>query len=169
MRVRRPRSEAAQARQAVTPILPTRNRTGPPTQTGLVAVKRAGGAWLGCHFQHGRARTSGTLSPRMWLGQPAMHARRRHLREPTERRGLRGTLAALVANLNRLMRGWRNDVRVGHSTQTFQDLERSGRQRLGHGLRARVKRGTAPEPLQALYRPRGLAYFSARGRGGTRP
>ena len=56
----------------------------------------------------------------MWPGQKAMKAIRRHMREQTERRGLRGTLTAIVATLNPIIRGWRNDFRVGHSTKKFQ-------------------------------------------------
>ena len=167
--VSRTRSEAEHALQAVTQIVQKRKRTGHPTQTGIVDVTRAGCELLGFHFQTGSARKAGKLIPRMWPGQKAMPAIRSHSREQTERRGLRGTIAAMGAQLNRIIRGWRNYVRVGHATKTFQDLDRDVRQRMGQWLRARLKRGTPPEQLQALYSPRGREYFSARGRGGTRP
>jgi hypothetical protein len=122
--VSRTRSEAAQALQAVTQILQKRKRTGHPTKTGIVDVKRAGCELLGFHFHQGRARKSGTLIPLRWPGQKAMKAIRSHMREQTERRGLRGTLAAMVAKLNRIIRGWRNYFRVGNSTKKFQDLDR---------------------------------------------
>jgi len=167
--VSRTRSEAEQALQAVTQILQHLTRTVPPTKTGLVDVQRAGCEWLGFHVHQGRARKSGKLSPLMWPGQKAMHAIRSHMREPTARRGLRGSRAAMVATRHLIMRGWRNYVRGGHSTKKFQDLDRSVRQRLGPWLRARVKRGTPPAQLQALYSTSGLASFSARGRCGPRP
>lgn len=167
--VSRTRSEAEQALQAVTPILQQLQLTGHPTKTGIVDVKRAGFEFLGFHFHQGSARKSGKLIPLMWPGQQAMQAIRRHIREQTERRGLRGTIAAMVANLTLIMRGWRNSFHVGHSTKKFQDLDRYVRQRVVQWLRARVTRGTPPEPLQALYSTSGLEYFSARGRCGTRP
>ena len=122
--VSRTRSEAEQALQAVTQILQRLKLTVHPTKTGIVDVKRAGFACLGFHCQNGRARTAGKLIPLRWPGQKAMQAIRSHMREQTERRGLRGSLAAMVAQLNRIRRGWRNDFRVGHSTKQCQDLDR---------------------------------------------
>jgi RNA-directed DNA polymerase len=163
------RSEAEQALQAVTQILQKLKLTVHPTKTGIVDVKRAGFEFLGFHFHKGRARKSGKLIPLMWPGQKAMQAIRSHIREQTERRGLRGTIAAMVAKLNLIIRGWRNYFRVGNSTKKFQDLDRYVRQRVVQWLRARLKRGTPPEQLQALYSTSGLEGFSARGRCGTRP
>jgi RNA-directed DNA polymerase len=167
--VSRTRSEAEQALQAVTQILQKLQLTVHPTKTGIVDVKRAGFEFLGFHFHKGRARKSGKLIPLMWPGQKAMKAIRSHIREQTERRGLRGTIAAMVAKLNLIIRGWRNYFRIGNSTKKFQDLDRYVRQRMVQWLRARLKRGTPPEQLQALYSTSGLEYFSARGRCGTRP
>lgn len=167
--VSRTRSEAKQALQAVTQILQKLKLTVHPTKTGIVDVKCAGFEFLGFHFHKGRARKSGKLIPLMWPGQKAMQAIRSHIREQTERRGLRGTIAAMVAKLNLTIRGWRNYFRVGNSTKKFQDLDRYVRQRVVQWLRARLKRGTPPEQLQALYSTSGLEYFSARGRCGTRP
>jgi len=167
--VSRTRSKAEQALQAVTQILQKLKLTVHPTKTGIVDVKRAGFEFLGFHFHKGRARKSGKLIPLMWPGQKAMKAIRSHIREQTERRGLRGTIAAMVAKLNLIIRGWRNYFRVGNSTKKFQDLDRYVRQRMVQWLRARLKRGTPPEQLQALYSTSGLEYFSARGRCGTRP
>ena len=61
--VSRTRSAAEPALQAVTPIWPTRNLTGPPTKTGIVDVQRAGCEVLGCHVPKGSARKSGTRIP----------------------------------------------------------------------------------------------------------
>ena len=167
--VSRTRSEAEQALQAVTQILQKLKLTVHPTKTGIVDVKRAGCELLGFHCHKGSARKSGKRIPLMWPGQKAMKAIRSHMREQTERRGLRGTIAAMVAKLHLIIRGWRTYFRVGHSTKKFQDLDRYVRQRMVQWLRARVKRGTPPEQLQALYSTSGLEYFSARGRCGTRP
>jgi hypothetical protein len=167
--VSRTRSEAAHARQAVTQIVTELKRTVPPTKTGIGDGKRAGCALLGCHCQKGSARTSGKLIPRMWPGPKAMKAIRSHMREQTERRGVRDTLAAMVATRTPIIRGWRHDFRVGHAPKKVQDLDRSGRHRVGQWIPARVTRSATPDPRQALYRTRGLEDFSARGRCGTRP
>jgi RNA-directed DNA polymerase len=164
--VSRTRSEAEQALHAVTQILTKLKLTVHPTKTGIVDVKRAGFEFLGFHFHKGRARKSGKLIPLMWPGQKAI---RSQIREQTERRGLRDTMAAMVAKLNPIIRGWRNYFRVGNSTKKFQDLDRYGRQRVVQWIQARLKRSGTPDQLQALYSTSGLEYFSARGRCGTRP
>jgi RNA-directed DNA polymerase len=165
----RTRGAAEQALQAVTPVLQQRKLTVHPTKTRIVDVKRAGCELLGFHLHQGSARPSGKLIPLRWPGQTAMQAIRRHMREQTERRGLRGTLTALVAKLNPSIRGWRNYFRVGHSTKKFQDLDRSVRQRVGQWERARLQRAATAGQLQALRRTSGLESFSARGRCGPRP
>jgi len=164
----RTRGAAAHARHAVTPVVQLRTLTGPPTQTRLVDVQRAGCEVRGCRVHPGRARTSGTLSPLSWPGPNALNAIRRPMRAPPERRGVRGTGTALVANPNPRMRGWRHSCRVGHATTTCQDLDRDGRQRVGPWERARRQRAATAGPLQALRRPSGRESCSARGRGGTR-
>jgi RNA-directed DNA polymerase len=120
----RTRGAAEQALQAVTQVLQKLKRTVQPTKTRLVDVKSAGCECLGFHFHKGRARTSGKLIPLMGPGQKAMQAIRRQIREQTERRGLRGTFTAIVAQLNPSIRGWRNYLRVGNSPKKFQDLDR---------------------------------------------
>jgi hypothetical protein len=168
-RVRRTRSAAEHARQAVRPSVPTLHLTGPPPKTGSVDGTRAGGEGLGGHVHPGSARQSGTLIPRLWPGPQAMQAIRRHRREPPARRGVRPTLAAMGATRHRSRRGWRHECGVGPSTKTGPALERSVRPRVGPWLRARVPRGPPPEPRPALERPSGRASCAARGRGGPQP
>jgi group II intron reverse transcriptase/maturase len=165
----RTRGAAEHALPAVTQVVQKLQLTGHPTKTRIVDVKRAGCELLGCHVHQGQARTSGQLIPLRWPGPKAMTAIRRHMREQTERRGLRGTLTAIVAKRNPIMRGWRNDFRVGNSTQQFPDLDRSVRHRVGPWERARLQRAATAGPLQALRRTSGLESCSARGRCGTRP
>jgi hypothetical protein len=140
-----------------------------PTKTRIVEVKSTGFAFLGFHFHKGRARRSGKLMPLMWPGQKAMQAIRRHIREQTERRGLKETHPAIVAKLNPIIRGWRNYCRVGNPTKKFQDLDRYVQQRVVQWIRAHRKGVTAPKHLQALLSTSGLEHFSARGICGTRP
>ena len=167
--VGRPRTAAAHALDAVTQVVQTLPRTGPPTKTRLVDVQSAGWECLGFHWPTGRARRSGKLFPRMWPGQKAMKAIRSPRREQPERRGLQETLPARVAPLTPILRGWRPSVRVGTSPQTFQDLDREARPRVGPWRRAHRKGATPPAPLQGRLSTSGLAYGSARGLCGTRP
>jgi RNA-directed DNA polymerase len=104
----RTRGAAEQALQAVTQVLQTLKLTVHPTKTRIVDVQSAGCECLGCHVHKGRARTSGKLIPLRWPGQKAMKAIRRHIREQTARRGLRGPCTAIGAKLHPIIRGWRN-------------------------------------------------------------
>ena len=165
----RTRRAAEPALYAVPQVLQKLQLTVHPTKTRIVDVKSTGCAFLGCHFHKGRARRSGKLIPLMWPGQKAMKAIRSHIREQTERRGLKETLLAIVATLNPIIRGWRNYFRVGNSTKKFQDLDRYARQRVVQWIRAHRKGATTPAQLQGLLSTSGLAYFSARGMCGTRP
>jgi RNA-directed DNA polymerase len=165
----RTRRAAEHALHAVTQVLQRLKLTVHPTKTRIVDMKSAGFEFLGFHFHKGRARRSGKLIPLMWPGQKAMKAIRRHIREQTERRGLKETLTAIVAKLNPIIRGWRNYFRVGNSTKKFQDLDRYARQRVVQWIRAHRKGATTPAQLQGLLSTSGLEYFSARGMCGTRP
>ncbi len=132
-------------------------------------MQQAGFEFLGFHFHKGRARRTGTLIPLMWPGQQAMKAIRSHIREQTERRGLKSTLKAIVAKLNPLIRGWRTYFREGNSTKKFQDLDRYVNQRVVQWIRAHRKGASTSLQLRAVLRTSGLEHFSARGMCGTRP
>ena len=140
-----------------------------PTKTRIVEVKSTGFEFLGFHFHKGRARRTGKLIPLMWPGQKAMQAIRSHIREQTERRGLKSTLKAIVAKLNPLIRGWRTYFREGNSTKKFQDLDRYVHQRVVQWIRAHRKGASTSLQLRAVLRTSGLEHFSARGMCGTRP
>jgi hypothetical protein len=98
-----------------------------------------------------------------------MQAIRSHIREQTERRGLKSTLKAIVAKLNPLIRGWRTYFREGNSTKKFQDLDRYVNQRVVQWIRAHRKGASTSLQLRAVLRTSGLEPFSARGMCGTRP
>jgi group II intron reverse transcriptase/maturase len=164
----RTRRDAEQALHAVTQVLQRLKLTVHPTKTRIVDMQQAGFEFLGFHFHKGRARKSGKLVPLMWPGQKAMQAIRNQIREQTARRGLRDTIAAMVAKLNPIIRGWRNYFRVGNSTKKFQDLDRYVRQRMVQWIRARMKAGIALKQLHALLRTSGLTHFSEPGMCGTR-
>ena len=165
----RTRRAAEQALYAVTQVLEKRKLTVHPTKTCIVDMQGTGFEFLGFHFHKGRARRSGKLIPLMWPGQKALQALRRRMREQTERRSVQETLTAIVAKLHPIIRGWRNYSRVGNATKKFQDLDRDVRQRVVQWIRAHRKGATTPKQLQVLLSTSGLAYFSARGIGGTRP
>src|SRR5262249_16846288 len=131
--------------------------------------QQAGFELLGCHFHTGRARRTGKLSPLMWPGQKAMQALRSHIREQTERRGLKSALPAIVAKLNPRIRGWRTYCREGNSTKKLQDLDRDVTQRVVQWIRAHRKGAIPLLPLQAGLRTSGLEHCAARGMCGTRP
>ena len=163
------RREAEQALHAVIQVLQKLKLTTHPTKTRIVDMQQAGFEFLGFHFHKGRARRSGKLIPLMWPGQKAMQAIRSHIREQTERRGLKYTLKTIVAKLNPIIRGWRNYFRVGNATKKFQDLDRYVNQRVVQWIRAHRKGATTPAQLQARLSTSGLEHFSARGMCGTRP
>jgi len=165
----RTRSDAAQARHAVTQVVQKLRLTAHPTKTRIVDMQQAGFACLGFHFHKGRARRTGTLIPLMWPGQQAMKAIRSHIREQTERRGLKSTLKAIVAKRHPLIRGGRTYCREGNSTKKFQDLDRYVHQRVVQWIRAHRKGASTSLQLRAVLRTSGLEHFSARGMCGTRP
>jgi RNA-directed DNA polymerase len=138
-------------------------------KTRIVDLQREGFECLGFHWQKGGARRTGQLVPLRWPSQKAMKAVRSQSRAETERRGLRGTMAAMVAKLNPSIRGWRTYFRIGNSTQKFQALDRYVRQHLVMWVHARRKGRMAPDQLQALLRASGLESFCAPGMCGTRP
>ena len=165
----RTRVAAERALQAVIPVLARRKRTLPPTKTRIVERQQAGCEFRGFHVQKGRARRRGQWVPLMWPGQKAMQAGRGRIRVGTERRGLRGAMAARVAKLNPIIRGGRHDFCIGNSTTQFQALDRDVRQRVVAWECARRKGHLAVAQLQALLRARGIGYFDLPGRGGTCP
>lgn len=129
---------------------------------------QGGFEFLGCHCKQGRARKSGRLVPLMWPSQKAMQAVRREMRGETLRRRLSGSLAAMVAKLTPIIRGWRTYCWVGHSTQQLQALDRYVRLRLVQWGVARMKRVVVRDPT-AWLRQRGIEYFYRPGTCGGRP
>jgi RNA-directed DNA polymerase len=120
----RTRAAAEQALQALAQVIGELKLQLHPMKTRIVDLKREGFEFLGFHLQKGRARRTGPLVPLMWPGQKAMKAVRSQIRAETERRGLRGAMAAMVAKLNPSIRGWRTYFRIGNSTKKFQALDR---------------------------------------------
>ncbi len=164
----RTRAAAQRTLEAVTQVLQKLKLTLHPTKTRIVEMQHEGFEFLGFHFKKVRARKSGRLVPLMWPGQKALKAVRSQIRSETLRRSLSGSLAALVAKLNPIIRGWRNDFRVGNSTQQVQALDRYVRLRLLKWGLARRQRAVVRDP-RAWLRQSGLEYFYLPGRCGGRP
>ena len=164
----RTRPTAQRAREALTQVLQKLKLTRHPTQTKIVGMQHAGFEFLGFHFQKVKARKSGRLVPLMWPSQKSLTAVRSQIRGETLRRSLRRSVAGSVAKLNPLIRGWRHDFRVGHSTQQLQALDRYVRLHLLKWGLARMKRLVVRDP-NAWLRQRGIEYFYLPGRCGGRP
>ena len=164
----RTRAAAQRTLEAVTQVLQKLKLTLHPTKTRIVEMQHEGFEFLGFHFKKVRARKSGRLVPLMWPGQKALKAVRSQIRSETLRRSLSGSLAALVAKLNPIIRGWRNYFRVGNSTQQVQALDRYVRLRLLKWGLARRQRAVVRDP-RAWLRQSGLEYFYLPGICGGRP
>jgi hypothetical protein len=74
-----------------------------------------------------------------------MKAVRARIRQITTRKRLSNPLEEVVKYLNKVIRGWRNYLRIGNSTEKLQDLDCYVRQRLRRfvrsGKRALERRG----------------------------
>jgi RNA-directed DNA polymerase len=140
-----------------------------PTKTRLVAMAQEGFDLLGFHFHKLRAKHTGKLLPYMWPGQKAMQAIRREIHGLTSRQHLAEGLAAIISQLNPVMVGWRNYVRVGNSTMKLPALDRYVWQRVRRLVRAmRGSRGHWKEQVfTAWMQGSGLAAFYQPGICGT--
>lgn len=138
------------------------------TKTRSVELLHEGLEFLGCHFKTVKARKSGRLVPLMWPSQNALKAVRTRIRGETLRRSLSGSLAAMVAKLNPIIRGWRTCFCVGNATKKLQALDRYVRMRLIKWGLVRMKRVVVRHP-NAWLRQSGIAYFYLPGRCGGRP
>lgn len=164
----RTRPTAQRALEALTQVVQKLKLTLHPTKTRIVEMPHEGCEFLGFHFKKVKARKSGRLVPLMWPSQKALTAVRSQIRGETLRRSLRGSLAAIVATLNPLIRGWRHYFRVGNSTQKLPALDRYVRLRLLTWGLARMQRLVARDP-NAWLRPSGMESFSLPGSCGGRP
>jgi RNA-directed DNA polymerase len=113
----RTRAAAQRALEAVTQVLQKLKLTLHSTKTRIVERLHEGFEVLGFHFKKVKARKSGRLVPLMWPSQKALKAVRTWIRGETRRRSLSGSLAAMVAKLNPIIRGWRTYCYVGNSTR----------------------------------------------------
>jgi RNA-directed DNA polymerase len=93
-----------------------------PEKTKVVYTWSEGFDFLGFHFHKAHSEI-GKFVPYMWPSQKAMKKIRGVIRQTTERKQLRKPLTDIVAELNPVIRGWRNYFRAGNSTNKFKQLD----------------------------------------------
>lgn len=93
-----------------------------PEKTKVVFTWSEGFDFLGFHF-HKTHSDTGKFVPYMWPSQKAMKKIRGVIRQTTARTHLRKPLTEIVAELNPVIRGWRNYFRAGNSTDKFKQLD----------------------------------------------
>jgi RNA-directed DNA polymerase len=163
------KADAEQAMGVVRQILTKLKLQLHPTKTKLVNLKQEGFEFLGFHFQKVISRKSGKLVPLMWPGKKAMKAVRNRIRERTDRSALGLPMAEIVAQLNPIIRGWRNYFVIGHSMRQLRMLDRYVWFRLWKSATARHGfRGCLTlSEFKTWFPQSGVEYFYATG--GTRP
>jgi RNA-directed DNA polymerase len=140
----RTRQQAEQARRLVAEILATLGLHLHPDKTRIVGLTkgRQGFDFLGFHHHKVESwRWRGRYYLQRWPATRAMNAIRAKIREATDRRFVGHGLAWIVANLNRVLRGWGAYFRHGNSARKFADIDSYVHERLAifasikHGLR----------------------------------
>ena len=140
----RTRQQAEQARRLVAEILATLGLHLHPDKTRIVGLTkgRQGFDFLGFHHHKVESwRWRGRYYRQRWPATRAMNAIRAKVREATDRRFVGHSLAWIVGNLNRVLRGWGAYFRYGNSARKFADIDSYVHERLAifasikHGLR----------------------------------
>lgn len=142
-----------------------------PDTTRWVGRADDGCDCLGCHVHQQPSQRTRRLVPYAWPSGRARRGGRAKIRQQTERCRLRVDRADLVAGLHRVLRGGRNDGRVGNSTKPLAALDRYVRLRLWIFRRTRQgPRGhVRPEGSAVWRRRRGRERFYPPGRGHVPP
>jgi Group II intron, maturase-specific domain/Reverse transcriptase (RNA-dependent DNA polymerase) len=138
----RARQQAEQARRLVAEILATLGLHLHPDKTRIVGLTkgRQGFDFLGFHHHKVESwRWRGRWYLQRWPATRAMNAIRAKIREATDRRFVGHCLAWIVANLNRVLRGWGAYFRHGNSARKFADIDSYVHERLA--IFASIKNG----------------------------
>lgn len=159
------RSDAERALKSVTHIMEHLKLNLHPAKTKLVQMEKEGFDFLGFYFRKSHSENTGKLVPYFWPSKKAMKSIRSKIRNLTTRRWYRLSLEEIVANLNPVIRGWRNYFRVGNSTRKFQELDSYVLYRLFHFVRKRGgNRGYLRIPdFQEMYLRCGIEHFYLSG------
>jgi RNA-directed DNA polymerase len=135
---------AEQARRLVAETLATLGLHLHPGKTRVVCLSRGwqGFDFLGFHHHKVESwRWRGRWYLHRWPADRAMNAIRAKIRAATDRRFVGHSLAWIVGNLNRVLRGWGAYFRYGNSARKFADIDTYVHERLAifastkHGLR----------------------------------
>jgi RNA-directed DNA polymerase len=138
------KQRAEQARRLVAQILAGLGLHLHPDKTRIVGLARGrqGFDFLGFHHHKVASwRRRGRWYLQRWPATRAMNAIRAKVREATDRRFVGHSLAWIVGNLNRVLRGWGAYFRYGNSARKFADIDSYVHERLAifasikHGLR----------------------------------
>jgi RNA-directed DNA polymerase len=140
----RTRQRVEEARRLVAEILATLGLHLHPDKTRIVGLTkgRQGFDFLGFHHRKVASwRRRGRYYLQRWPATRAMNAIRAKIREATDRRYVGYSLAWIVGNLNRVLRGWGAYFRHGNSARKCADIDSYVHERLAifastkHGLR----------------------------------
>jgi RNA-directed DNA polymerase len=140
----RTRQRVEEARRLVAEILATLGLHLHPDKTRIVGLTRGrqGFDFLGFHHRKVASwRRRGRWYLQRWPATRAMNAIRAKIREATDRRYVGYSLAWIVGNLNRVLRGWGAYFRHGNSARKCADIDSYVHERLAifastkHGLR----------------------------------
>jgi len=93
-----------------------------PNKTGIAHLARGGQGFDFLGFHHQKVES--------WPSQRAMTVLRDKIRAATDRRQVGRPLSAVVADLNRVLRGWAAYFRNGNSARKFSTLDSYVHQRL---------------------------------------
>ncbi|HEX6570409.1 MAG TPA: group II intron reverse transcriptase/maturase [Steroidobacteraceae bacterium] len=161
------KAQVEEARRRVTHVLTRLGLELHPEKTRLVDLSRGreGFDFLGCHL---RKRMSGPLWERThrrvyflqrWPSQRAMRRVRTRVRELTPRARCHEDVRTVIADVNRVLRGWGQYFRTGNATVKFIQVDRYVEERLRALRRSRAGRSLRPGQLEAWRRP----FFEALG------
>jgi RNA-directed DNA polymerase len=168
------KQRAEQARRLVAEILATLGLHLHPDKTRIVGLARGrqGFDFLGFHHHKVASwRRRGRYYLQRWPATRAMNAIRAKVREATDRRLVGHSLAWIVGNLNRVLRGWGAYFRYGNSARKFADIDSYVHERLAifasikHGLR--YHRNWSRRFSWAWLRDLGVYRLSGRVRSGA--
>jgi len=129
------RQEAEHALALLTSILGDLGLAPKASKTRIVHLEEGGEGFdfLGFHHRWVRARSQRhrhVLFLARWPSEKAMARIRVRVRDLTDRRMLRLPIEAIVARLNRVLRGWAEYFRYGNSARHFDKVSSHARERL---------------------------------------
>jgi RNA-directed DNA polymerase len=140
------RLRAEEARRRVSTILAPLGLKLHPDKTTISCLTRGaeGFDFLGFHLRKVESwRWRGHYYLQRWPSAKAMTAIRAKIREATDRRYVGGSLETVIANLNRVLRGWSAYFRYGNSARKSSTVDSYVHERLAifmstkHGLSGR--------------------------------